>query len=120
MVYNINPTEIVKNIEHFRKSGQHELGLNWSQVVILSHLADDNVTFLSTSEIITATEMDRCWVYRNLKQLRSKHLVDCAAQARCASHKARVIYSINGKGTFYLTQLFVPNGVNTIKAFERQ
>lgn len=110
--------EAVISLEHFMKRAPRELGLNSAALVILATLALPGVAYLSATEIIEKTAGNRCWVYHSLRMLLAKGLVDSLKQHRTSRNQVRTLYSINGKGIFYLTQALRPDGITKIKAFE--
>ena len=50
--------------------------------------------------------------------LSRKGLVDSNKQPG-SRHQIQALYSINGKGRFYLMQAVIKNGIDMIKAFEK-
>lgn len=109
--------ETIITLQYFMKNAPRELGLGWSALVILATLASDDTGYLSAAEIIKRTAMNRGWAYGNIRLLLHKGLIDSVKQPG-PRNRAMALYSINGKGTFYLTQALRPNGVALIKAFE--
>jgi DNA-binding MarR family transcriptional regulator len=109
--------EIISNLKHFMKDTSGELGINWGAFVILATLASPGISYLSSTEIIHTTGMDRCWVYRNIRSLSRRGLIDFV-EHQGPRNQVRALYSINGKGSFYLTRALLPNGIRMIKAFE--
>lgn len=111
--------ETIITLQYFMKNAPRELGMSWAALVILATLRSNDVAFLSTAEIIERTGLNRGWVYRNIRILSRRGLVDSVEQRR-RRNLAQKLYTVNGKGTFYLTQALRPNGVSMIKAFEGQ
>jgi hypothetical protein len=108
---------IINNLQHFLTEASTQLGLNWASLVILATLASPQISYLSCREIIQTTGLDRCWVYRKLRILTQRGLID-SVQQRISPNQKRALYAVNGKGRFYLTQALTANGVRTIKAYE--
>jgi hypothetical protein len=111
--------ETVTNLQRFMKEAPQEIGINWAAFVILAALASPDVLYLTSTEIIQKTGLNRGWAYRNIRILVLKGLIDSVKQIGSSGNQARALYSINGKGNFYLTQAVSPNGIGIIKALER-
>lgn len=111
--------ETINNIHHFMKGASRELGINWGQIVILANLASPDLAYVSTPDLIRKTGMDRCWVYRNIRKLLFQGLIDSIKHPASLGRQGRALYTINGKGAFYLTQALMPNGISLIKALDR-
>lgn len=111
--------EIISHFQLFMRQAPGELGMNWSAFVVLATLASADAGYLSAAEIIERTGMNRGWAYRSIRVLSLKGLVDSVEQ-RGPRNQVRVLYTVNGKGSFYLTNALSPNGISMIKAFEGQ
>jgi DNA-binding PadR family transcriptional regulator len=110
----VKAAETITLLQRFMKDAPRELGLSWAAFVILGALASPGVAYLSSTEIIQSTGLNRGWGYQNIRMLLRKGLVDSVEQRGPCNH-VRTLYALNGKGAFYLTQALRPNGVSMIK-----
>lgn len=109
--------ETVINLQRFMKDSSREFGLNWAAFVILATLASPDVPYLSSSELIQRTGLNRCWGYKTIRMLLQKGLIAFVEQ-RGHGNRVRKLYAGTGKGKFFLAQTLKPNGIRLVKAFE--
>lgn len=111
--------DTITSLQHFLKNAPRELGMDRAAFVVLATLASADVAYLSAAELIERTGMNRGWVYRHIRILMQKGLIDSVEQ-RGSRNQVRALYTVNGKGSFYLGQALKSNGIMVIKAFERR
>lgn len=109
--------EMISHFMLFMRDAPGEIGMNWSAFVVLATLASADAGYLSAAEIIERTGMNRGWAYRSIRLVSRKGLVDSVEQ-RGPRNQVRALYTVNGKGSFYLKQALMPNGIRTVRAFE--